>query len=93
LFHIGHTELPNQLSDLGYPGDELMREALNAAFDEVDASCSRVDPHPQDPPAHVYVWHSRRFGRRMYLKFKLKGNRKKAGTLAVFVPGSLLLSQ
>ena len=55
----------------------FLREALNAAFDEVDASCSRVDPHPQDPPAHVYVWHSRRFGRRMYLKFKLKGNRKK----------------
>jgi len=77
LFHVGHTELPNQLSDLGYPGDELMRQALNAAFEEADASYSRVDPSPQGPPAHIYVWNSRFFCRRMYLKFKLAGTKKK----------------
>lgn len=77
LFHIGHTDLPNQLSDLGYPGNELMLEALNAAFEEADASCNRVDPNPQDSPAHIYVWDSRFFRRRMYLKFKLRGTKKK----------------
>ncbi|SPF49390.1 hypothetical protein SBA4_4050004 [Candidatus Sulfopaludibacter sp. SbA4] len=74
LFHPGRTELPSELSDLGYPGDELMREALCAAFEEAHPKCYQVDPDPQQPPAYIFVWHSTFFGRRIYL---LKGTRKK----------------
>ena len=28
-----------------------------------------------DPPGHAFVWDSARFGRRMYLKFRLEGKR------------------
>ena len=77
LFHPGRTELPNELSDLGYPGDEMMREALCAAFEEAYPNCHQADPNPKEPPAYIFVWHSAFFGRRIYLKFKLKGTRRK----------------
>jgi len=77
LFHIGRTELPSELTDLGYPGDELMRKALDAAFGEARAKYHQIDSNPQDPPAHIYVWDSAFFGTRIYFKFKLKGTKAK----------------
>ena len=77
LFHIGRTELPNELTDLGYPGDELMRKALDAVFGEAQARYHQTDSNPQDPPAHIYVWDSTFFGTKIYLKFKLKGTKAK----------------
>lgn len=78
LFHIGRIELPSELTDLGYPGDELMWEALCAALEEVRAEHCQADPNPQqNSSAHIFVWKSQYFGRRMYFKFKLKGTRNK----------------
>jgi hypothetical protein len=78
LFHIGRVELPSELTDLGYPGNDLMRDALCAALGEARTEHCRIDSNPHyDSPAHIFIWESQFFGRRMYLKFKLKGTRKK----------------
>lgn len=77
LYQIGDVELPNELAELGYPGEELMREALCSALNEVDQTLYCPDEHPQAPPAYIFIWESKHFGCRMYLKFKLKGTRKK----------------
>jgi hypothetical protein len=77
LFHIGRSELPSELTDLGYPGDELMREALNAVLEEAHPKYYQNDSNPQDPPAHIYIWDSVFFGKRIYFKFKLKGTKAK----------------
>jgi len=77
LFHIGRTELPSELTDLGYPGDELMRKALNAVLAEARTEYHQIDPNPQDAPAHIYIWDSEFFGERIYFKFKLKGTKTK----------------
>jgi hypothetical protein len=62
FFHVGRIELPNELADLGHPGDEFMREALIAALGEARPEYYRIDLNPQDPPAHIYVWDSVLFG-------------------------------
>lgn len=77
LFHIGRTELPSELTDLGHPGDELMTKALNAVLGEAQAKFHQIDANPQNPPAHIFVWDSAFLGTRIYLKFKLKGTKAK----------------
>jgi hypothetical protein len=69
--------LPNELSELGYPGDEAMFQALKSAFSEARPSHHRPDSNPQETPSHIFVWESKFFRCRMYLKFKLRGTQKK----------------
>jgi hypothetical protein len=77
LYHPENPEVASELTELGYPGDELMREAIQLAFNEVSPEAFQVDPAPQSTPAFIFVWHSQCFKRQMYLKFKLEGTRKK----------------
>jgi hypothetical protein len=77
LFHPGRTELPNELAELGWPGDQMMWEALCGAFEEVRVDFYQIDRNPQEPPAYIFIWESKFFGKRVYLKFKLKGTRRK----------------
>src|ERR1017187_7104952 len=42
LFHPGRPELPNELAELGWPGDQMMWEALCAAFEEAHADYYQV---------------------------------------------------
>ncbi len=77
LFHVARPEFPSELADLGYPGDELMWNALNAVLAEADAKHYQIDQNPQDPPAHIFVWDCEYLGVRIYFKFKLKGTRAK----------------
>jgi hypothetical protein len=77
FLHVGCAQLPNELADLGHPGDELMRKALIAVLGEARPEYYQIDRNPQDTPAHVYVWDSAFFDRRIYLKFKLMGTKAK----------------
>jgi hypothetical protein len=49
LFHPGRTELPNELAELGWPGDQMMWEALCAAFEEAHADYYQIDRDPNSP--------------------------------------------
>ena len=77
LFHVGHPQLAVELTDLGFAGNELMVEALNAAFTEVRPEDHQTDPKPEGRPAYIFVWDSVLFETKMYLKFKLMGTRAK----------------
>jgi len=54
-----------------------MHKALCAAFDEATPESYNVDQAPQSTPAYIFVWQSTFFTRKMFLKFKLLGTRKK----------------
>lgn len=75
LYHIGDPEMANELAELGYPGEEGMSQALLIALGEIEPEDYRPprDPHPN--PGIPFVWNSKCFNKRMYLKFKLVGSR------------------
>lgn len=77
LFHIGDVEIANELAELGYPGEEGNIEALMMALNEITPSHYRAPGDPDAIPGIPFVWKSACFGRGMYLKFKLKGTKKK----------------
>jgi hypothetical protein len=77
LYHIGDLELPNEVADLGYPGDDGMVRALLLALNEVMPKDYRPPGQPDKIPGIPFVWNSDCFKLRMYLKFKLLGTKSK----------------
>lgn len=63
-------------------GDELglsvgeVGTAVRAIVQEILANVLPM-PDPWDPPGHAFVWDSKFFGRKVYLKFRLEGRRPK----------------
>jgi hypothetical protein len=54
-----------------------MHEALRVAFEKVSPEAYTIDRKPQSPPAYIFIWRSRHFRRRVFLKFKLIGTARK----------------
>ena len=77
LFHIGDSEITNEVAELGYPGDEGMISALLSALDEVTEEHYRPPGEPHKIPGIPFVWDSKCFKTKMYLKFKLLGTKRK----------------
>ena len=62
------------LFSLGYASSEI-RAAVNAALAEITEADWKEPDYIFDPPGHGFVWDSRFFGRRMYLKCRLEGRK------------------
>jgi len=77
LYQIGDPELANELAELGYLGEECMSEALLMALNEITPADYRAPGQPDDVPGIPFVWNSDCFNKNMYLKFKLRGTKKK----------------
>lgn len=69
-----HPRVHDRLSEAGIHLGEL-GAALRAAAEEIRLSDAKSVSESWDPPGHAFLWDSRRFGRRMYLKFRLEGRR------------------
>lgn len=70
-----HPRVLDRLLELGLAYVEL-RSALEACFEEIDLRHHKPPDHAFDPPGHGFVWDSKRFQCRMYLKFRLEGKRR-----------------
>lgn len=62
------------LAQLGCPLSEV-QAAIDAALAEITEADDKRPDHSLDPPGHGFVWDSKFFGRRMYLKCRLEGRR------------------
>lgn len=69
-----HPKVFDRLLELGVTHHEL-QEALEAALGEITLADYKEPDWLLDPPGHGFVWQSKRFGCRMYLKFRLEGKR------------------
>jgi len=72
-YHV-HPHVFDHVLDLGISPGEL-QGAIEKAFLEIDARHYKEPDHVFDPPGHGFVWESRYFGCRMYLKFRLEGRK------------------
>lgn len=72
--YVTHPRVLGRLPELGLAPGEV-REALEAALGEVTLEDYKAPDHAFNPPGHGFVWQSRRFGCRMYLKFRLEGKK------------------
>jgi hypothetical protein len=77
LFEIGDPEIANEIAELGYPGEEGMREALLIALSEITPEHYRAPGQPHKVPGIPFIWESKSFKIEMYLKFKLLGTKRK----------------
>lgn len=75
LYQIGKAELPNEVAELGYHGEDAMVEALLIALSEVTPADYRCPSEPHRIPGIPFIWNSKCFSQRMYLKFKLVGSK------------------
>ena len=74
---VGDPEIANEVAELGYPGKEGMMKALLAALEEVGPDCYRPPGQPDTRPGIPFVWESKYFKTKMYLKFKILGTKSK----------------
>lgn len=51
--------------------------AVRAVAKEIKIDNLKPMDDPWDPPGYAFVWHSKFFGRKVYLKFRLEGRRPK----------------
>lgn len=63
-----------RLSELGIPLEELPGQ-IRAVAEEISMTDYQPVADPFDPPGHAFVYSSRRFRRRIYVKFRLEGAR------------------
>lgn len=63
-----------RLSELGVSLEELP-EQIRAVAEEIRMTEYQPVADPFDPPGHGFVYFSRRFRRRIYVKFRLEGGR------------------
>ncbi len=63
-----------RLSELGVSLEELP-EQIRAVAEEISMTEYQPVADPFDPPGHAFVYFSRRFRRRIYVKFRLEGAR------------------
>ncbi|MBI5281012.1 MAG: hypothetical protein HY858_04955 [Candidatus Solibacter usitatus] len=64
----------DRLLELGVTHQELPG-AVEEALAEITLGNYKEPDRPFDPPGHGFVWQSKRFGRLMYLKFRLEGRK------------------
>lgn len=63
-----------RLPELGIPLEELPQQ-IRAVAEEISMTNYQPVTDPFDPPGHAFVYFSRRFRRRIYVKFRLEGAR------------------
>ncbi len=69
-----HPRVYARLDEMGMRLGEV-GSAVQDAIEEIRLANVSPVADPWDPPGHAFVWESKRFGRRMYLKFRLEGKR------------------
>ena len=72
--YLVHPRVTDRLLELGVAQFEL-REAVEVALAEIAMEYYKEPDRKFDPPGHGFVWQSKRFGCRMYLKFRLEGRK------------------
>jgi hypothetical protein len=72
--HFVVTRVFDRLPELGLTPAEV-RDALETALQEVTLNDCKPPDDPYDPPGHGFVWYSKQFNCRMYLKFRLEGKK------------------
>lgn len=55
----------------------VVGSAVRAIVQEIALANVLPMADPWDPPGHAFVWDSKFFGRKVYLKFRLEGRRPK----------------
>jgi hypothetical protein len=86
LYHPENPEVASELTELGYPGDELMREAIQLAFNEVSPEAFQVDPAPQSTPAFLFCLALAMFQKANVLEVQTGRDKKEARIVDIFMP-------
>jgi hypothetical protein len=85
-YHPENPEVASELTELGYPGDELMREAIQLAFNEVSLEAFQVDPAPQSTPAFLFCLALAMFQKANVLEVQTGRDKKEARIVDIFMP-------